>query len=107
MKGCNFLQFLGCCVISIGLIAAGWLISEGLPDTTRVPANLSVITKTVDEEIGDYLSMPEIAAYFGVTREDVEKLFNSGELEGTYIKVGANLVFSRQKLDEWVERRMG
>ena len=106
MKNFNLSQFLGCCVISIGIVVAGWLISKELPDTTKVPSNLSVITQTHDETFGDYLSKYEVAAYLGITDADVDEMFNSGELEGTYIEAGANYVFSRDRLDEWVEKRI-
>lgn len=94
-------------MISAGIVAAGWLISEGLPNTTQVPSALSVTTQTEDETYGNYLSKYEIAEYLNITSEDVEELFQAGELEGTYIKAGANDVFSRAKIDEWVEKRIG
>lgn len=107
MKIFNISQFLGCCVISIGIIIAGWLISKELPNTTHIPSNLSVVSQTQDELYGNYLSKYEVAAYLRITDEDVDKLFHSGELEGTYTVAGANYVFSREKLDEWVENRIG
>lgn len=107
MKTFNLSQFLGCCVISIGIIVAGWLISNELPDTASVPASFSVTTRTADELYGNYLSKYEVAAYLNITDEDVEKLLNSGELDGTYTVAGANYVFSREKLDEWVSNRIG
>lgn len=107
MKSFNLSQFLGCCVISVGIIVAGWFISEELPDTTQVPSSLSVVTKTMDELYGNYLSEYEVAAYLHITEEDVDKLLGSGELEGTYTVAGASYVFSREKLDEWVKKQIG
>ena len=106
MKNFNLSQFLGCCVIGISIVIAGWLISKELPNTTQVPSNLSVMTQTQDERYGNYLSKYEVAAYLGITDEDVDKLFTSGELDGTYTMAGANYIFSREKLDEWVEKRI-
>lgn len=106
MKNFNLSQFLGCCVISIGIIIAGWLISEELPNTTQVPASLSVVTKTMDELYGNYLSKYQAAAYLNIADEDIDKMLNSGELDGTYTMAGASYIFSREKLDEWVERRI-
>ena len=107
MKNFNLSQFLGCCVISIGIVIAGWLISKELPNTTQVPSSLSVVTQARDEMFGNYLSKYEVAAYLGITDEDVDSLLASGELEGTYTVAGANYVFSREKLDDWVEKRIG
>lgn len=106
MKNFNLSQFLGCCVINVGIMIAGWLISEELPDTTYVPSTLSVMTQTQDEMFGDYLSKYEVAAYLGITEEDVDQLFHAGELKGTYMKAGANYVFSRAKIAEWIENRI-
>ena len=107
MKNFNLSQFLGCCVISIGIIVAGWLISKELPNTTQVPSNLSVITKTMDEMFGNYLSKYEVSAYLNVSEENVDKLLNSGELDGTYTMAGSDYIFSRDKLDEWVKKQIG
>lgn len=106
MKNSSLAHFLGCCVIAISIVIAGWIISKELPNTTQVPSNLSVLTQTRDEQYGNYLSKYEVAAYLGITDEDVENLFSSGELDGTYAMAGANSIFSREKLDEWVEKRI-
>ena len=106
MKNFNLSQFLGCCVISIGIIVAGWLISEELPNTTQVPSNLSVVTKTMDELYGNYLCKSQVAAYLNIADDDIDKLLNSGELDGTYTVAGDSYIFSREKLDEWVDKRI-
>lgn len=106
MKNFNLSQFLGCCVISIGIVVAGWLISKELPNTTQVPSVLSVTTQTRDEQFGNYLSKYEVAAYLGITDDDVNKLFNAGELKGTYVEAGENYIFIREKLDGWVEKQI-
>lgn len=107
MKNFNLSHFLGCCVISVGIIIAGWLIGNGLPGTTQVPSILSVITQEQDEMYGKYLSKYQVAPYLGISEDDVDKLLKSGDLEGTYTEAGENHIFSREKLDEWVEKRIG
>lgn len=107
MKNFNLSQFLGCCVISIGIIIAGWMISQELPNTTSVPTSFSVTTHTQDEAFGNYLSKYEVSAYLNISNEDVEMLLDSGKLEGTYTVAGTSYVFSREKLDEWVAERIG
>ncbi len=67
---------------------------------------MSVVTQAQDEQYGNYLSKYEVAAYLGITDEDVDQLFASGELDGTYTVAGTNYIFSREKLDEWVENRL-
>lgn len=99
--------FLGCCVISIGIIVAGWLISKELPDATHVPSSLAVTTTdSAYGQFGEYLSKYEVAAYLGITDEDVTSLINSGELDGVSTKLGANYVFVKSKVDEWMENRV-
>lgn len=99
--------FLGCCVISIGIMVAGWFISKELPDATHVPSSLAVTTTdTAYGQFGEYLSRYEVAAYLGITDEDVTSLINSGELDGVSMKLGANYVFVKSKVDEWMENRV-
>ena len=106
-KNFDMSLFLGCCVISVGIIIAGWLISKELPETTRVPASLAVTTTNVDyAQFGEYLSKNEVAAYLGITDEDVNVLIEAGEFDNTFTKLGANYVFVKSALDEWMANRM-
>ena len=110
MKNFDLSHFLGCCVIGASIVAAGWLIGRELPDTPHIPSNLSVTSsgfREKDESFGKYLSEYEVAAYLSITDEDVELLLSQGELEGTYLSAGSSRMFSREKLDEWVENRLG
>ena len=109
-KNFDMSLFLGCCVISIGIIIAGWLISKELPDTTRVPSNLAVTTTDVAYgQFGEYLSNHQVAAYLGITDEDVnalvESLIKTGELDSVSTEIGANRVFVKSRLDEWMDNR--
>ncbi len=106
-KNFDMSLFLGCCVISVGIIIAGWLISKELPETTRVPASLAVTTTNVDyNQFGEYLSKNEVAAYLGITDEDVNVLIEDGEFDNVSTKLGANYVFIKSALDEWMQNRM-
>ena len=110
-KNFDISVFLGCCVISIGIIIAGWLISKELPNTTHVPSSLAVTTaETTYGQYGEYLSKYEVAAYLGITDEDVaalvESFIKTGELDKISTEIGANRVFIKSKLDEWMENRV-
>ncbi len=106
-KNCDISLFLGCCVISAGIVISGWLISKELPDTTHVPSSLAVTTTdSAYGQFGEYLSQYEVAAYLGITDEDVTSLIKSGELDGVSTKLGANYVFVKSKVDEWMENRV-
>ncbi len=110
MKNFDLSHFLGCCVIGIGIVIAGWLISEELPetpDTTYVPSSYPVITQTQDEHYGNYLSKWQVADYLNIGALDVDALLSSGELDGTYTVIGEDYVFSKAKIDEWIEKRIG
>lgn len=107
MKNFDLSHFLGCCAIGIGIVIAGWLISEELPETpgtTYVPSSYSVMTQT---ENGNYLSIGQVSDYLNIDYTEAEALLSSGELDGTYTLVGENHVFSKAKLDEWMENRIG
>ena len=106
-KNFDISLFLGCCVISIGIIVAGFLISKELPDTTHVPSNLAVTSvNSAHGQFGEYFSEYQVAAYLGITNEDVTALMEAGELDGVSTKLGANYVFIKSKVDEWMENRV-
>ena len=106
-KNFDLSLFLGCCVISVGIIVAGWLISKEIPDTTKVPASLAITTTdSAYGEFGEYLSQYELAAYLGITDDDVTSLINSGELKDVSTKLGANYVFVKDAVDEWMAERL-
>lgn len=110
-KNFDLSTFLGCCVISVGIIVAGWLISKELPDTTHVPSSLAVSTSnSTNGQFGEYLSEYQVSAYLGITNEDVtaliESLTKTGELDSVSTKIGANRVFVKSKLDGWMENRV-
>jgi len=106
-KNFDLSLFLGCCVISVGIIVAGWLISKEMPDTTKVPSSLAITTTdSAYGEFGEYLSKYELAAYLGITDDDVTSLINSGELKDVSTKLGANYVFVKDAVDEWMAERL-
>ena len=106
-KNFDLSLFLGCCVISVGIIVSGWLISKEMPDTTKVPASIAITTTDSQYgEFGEYLSKYELAAYLGITDDDVTSLINSGELKDVSTKLGANYVFVKDAVDEWMAERL-
>ena len=106
-KNFDLSLFLGCCVISVGIIVAGWFISKEMPETTKVPSSLAITTTdSAYGEFGEYLSKYELAAYLGITDDDVTSLINSGELKDVSTKLGANYVFVKDAVDEWMAERL-
>lgn len=106
-KNFDLSLFFGCCAISAGIIVAGWLISKEMPETTEVPSSLAVTT--TDSKYGEfeeYLSKYELAAYLGITDDDVTSLINSGELKEVSTKLGANYVFVKDAVDKWMAERL-
>ena len=95
------------CSGCVSIVIAGLLISKELPETTHVPSSLAVTTTdSAYGQFGEYLSQYEVAAYLGITDEDVVSLIESGELDGVSTKLGANYVFVKSKVDEWMEKRV-
>lgn len=106
MKNFNLSTFLGCCVISAGIIVAGWLISSRIPDSPTIPPSLTVTTSNMDDQYDDYLTKYDVQGYLGVAEENLDALLESGELDSVYTKIGTSYVFSKAALQEWVEGRI-
>lgn len=111
MKNFSLSTFLGLCVLGVcllvGLVFSGWIIAQELPDTTQIPDMLAI--QPVDQQnqsYGDYLSLQQAASYLGVRETDIEDLMQSGELEGIYTKIDRYYIFSKAKLQQWVDKRI-
>ena len=108
MKNFNLSLFLGCCAISIGVIVAGYLIASKLPD--YISGNFSgTLTGNINEygqtDI-EYLSVYEVSGYLRIGYDNLNKLIESGELNGTYTIIEGSIVFSKEKLSEWMKNRI-
>ena len=106
MKNFNLSLFLGCCVIGICIIIAGVIVANNLPETTRVPHGF-VITdgNTPTSTFGEFMSAFEAALFLKIDNSDLDRLIQSGELDGTFTSFPNGYTFSKEKLIQWMERR--
>lgn len=103
MKNFSLSTFLGCCVISLGIIVAGVLISSKIPPV-NVPSSFTL--KETAWEYDDYMSQYEAAAFLKIDADTFTGMMRSGQLLGTYTVVEGGSVFSREKLSQWIEDRI-
>ncbi len=112
MKNFNLSTFLGFCALGlcvlIGVVIAGQLIARELPDTTQVPAYISVDMRDRTDRVEefDYLSLSQAAYYLGVRETDLQALIDSGELNGVYTMIDHYYIFSKAALQQWVDARI-
>jgi len=104
MKNFNLSLFLGCCVISIGIIVAGFVIANQLPPV--ISGSFSGYVTDGTQQFGEYMSEYEASAFLGMITDDFIEFVQSGELKGTYTVVQENYVFSKDKLAEWMKNRI-
>lgn len=104
MKNFNLSLFLGCCIISIGIVIAGLLIAYHLPPV--ISGSFSGTITDGTPQFGDYLSEYEASAFLSMNTNDFIIFIQSGELQGTYTVIQGNNVFSKEKLSQWVEARI-
>lgn len=108
MKHFNWSIFLGCCAISIGIIIAGYSISNRITSVSHLQGELSLYNTISDDtqELGDYLSEYEVGIYLKIDDATFTSLVSSGDLDGTYAAVPGGKIFSKEKLSQWVEARI-
>lgn len=100
MKNFNISLFLGCCVISVGIIVAGFLISNSIPKRYEFPNNLTVTLSPEADTSKEYMSSYQAADYLAIDINDFTALIVSGKLDGTFVEVEGKQVFSREMLSK-------
>lgn len=105
-KNFNFALFFGCCVISIGIVIAGLLISTNMPDAALMPRNLSVTTSDGAPVFREYMSDYEAAGFLTLDADELMAFIQSGELNDTFTVIQGHYVFSKEKLTQWINRRI-
>ena len=103
MKSDGLLKFLGNCIIAVAIIVASCIIAFHLPDTTRIPASLSVNTQSEQAQFGDYLSRYEVAGYLGISSDEADRLIDSGAMDSAIYKIGETYIISKSAMQKWVE----
>lgn len=107
MKGKDFFDFAGCCVIAVAIIIAGYMIASKIAQIPKFPENLSVSTHDNSQQFGDYLTVYDVAGYLGISSEDASDLIDSGKLDAAIYKNGGIYIISKQALQEWINSQLG
>jgi len=112
MKNLNISLILGCCIISIGIIISGVLVSNSIPPMISGIFSGSLMSGGYD--YGDYLDEYEAASFLCMYEDnsseiDIDsfrKLVGSGDLDWTFTTINGNKVFSKEKLALWLKIRV-
>ena len=112
MKNLNISLILGCCIISVGIIISGVLISNSIP--SMMSGSFSGSLMSGGYNYGDYLDEYDAAAFLlmyedssnMVDIDSFRKLVGSGDLNWTFTTINGNKVFSKEKLALWLEIRV-
>jgi len=107
---------VGCLIISIGIVIAGFKIGGAIEHQSfgsPVPGSFEIYNSRGD--YGDYMDEVQAAAYLCIQLETFEKYLQSGKLDGTFVNISAPkmdgnevvavgdlYIFSRAKLDEFM-----
>ena len=102
----NLALFLGCCAIGACIWFAGVYIGDRIPATPHNPDHLYVSMEG-EGAFADFLDFDEAFIYVKFNRFDAfQSLIDSGELDGTYTKFSDKIIFSKEKLSQWMEERI-
>jgi len=107
---------VGCLIIAIGIVIAGFKIGRAIETkdfSSHVPGSFEIYNSNVD--YGDYMGEVQAAAYLCMPLETFEEYLQSGKLDGTFAEIRATkrdgedvevfgdlCIFSRAKLDEFM-----
>ena len=82
----NIVLFLGCCVVALGIVIAGFVIAGQIPDVMHGSLHGSFSGTLVDGggSQREFMSEWEAAGFLLMTIEQFRSLAESGELTGTY-----------------------
>jgi hypothetical protein len=110
----NWSVIIGCLILSIGIVIAGFSISNAIQQQTfvnTIPGSIDVNTGQA-ASFGDYLNEGEAMEYLRMLPEVFGEYLQSGKLDGTFIRTSATktdggevvafgepLIFSKAKLD--------
>ena len=111
LKNFNLAMFLGCCIISLGIVIAGSIIANriGHLHFPMFPGSLSVTTfdgSGTDSGSDEFMSLWETRAFLRLSETQLDTLIQSGELTGTYTILQGQKIFSRELLTDWLRSRM-
>ena len=112
MKNLNSSLLLGCCIISIGIIIAGVLVSNSIPP--MISGNFSGSFISDGYDYSDYFDEYEAASFICMYEDNTDaididsfrKLVGTGELDWTFTSINGNKVFSKEKLSLWLDIRV-
>lgn len=103
---------IGCAMFSLGLVSAGNQVRQGMYEVANVLSGKifnTVVQPPAVENHSDVMSIFEAGRYLlmdmdsdeDASKEKLKQMVENGELAGTYVKLGDDYLFSREKLQQW------
>lgn len=113
MAGMNMEKYIKYIVITFNtIIIAISIISLG--NSIEKSKGESVLNGTLTlqdheeerEEDSDYFSLPMLGTYLHASDEEIIVLLQTGKLDGSYIKIEDDYIFSKKKVQECLDKGM-
>jgi len=105
----NNLIAISILIFSLCFVFGSWLIADEISDSASSvkPIDIRTINNEVERE-KQLLTSEELAAYLGISVEEVMKLgpITNGsytESQMPYIKIGLSIYYPKQAVDEWLK----
>ena len=105
----NNLIAISILIFSLSFVLGCWLIADEISDSasSAKPIDIRTINNEVERE-KQLLTSEELALYLGISVEEVMKLgpITNGpytESKMPYIKIGVNIYYPMQVIDEWLK----
>lgn len=98
----NIIRLLSSLIISIGIIIAGYFISNALSAITIPNPAFPHSINVIDDSDEEFMSIFQAASYLKLDYDLFEQLVDSGEFASTYIVLDGQYIFSRSRLDNYL-----
>lgn len=98
----NIIRLLSSLIISIGIIIAGYFISNALSTITIPNPAFPHSINVIDDSDEEFMSIFQAASYLKMDYNLFKELVDSGEFASTYVILNGDYVFSRSRLDDYL-----
>ena len=103
----NWALFLGFCIMALSIYVAGHTIAGSIPSTLGGNFSGTLMNSGGGFSSSEFMSEWEVASFLRISHEDLTRIIESGELDGTYTVFQVESSVMRRNSEEWLVEHRG